>query len=33
MGHIPKADHRANRLLAAVAPDDFALLEPDLELI
>jgi CRP-like cAMP-binding protein len=33
MVHIPNADHRANRLLAALAPEDFALLEPDLELI
>jgi CRP-like cAMP-binding protein len=29
----PKADHRTNRLLAAVEPQDFALLEPHLELV
>ncbi len=33
MIHIPKADHRANWLLAAVLPNDFALLETDLELV
>jgi CRP-like cAMP-binding protein len=27
----PPTDHRANRFLAALAPDDFALLEPQLE--
>jgi CRP-like cAMP-binding protein len=33
MVHLPKADHRTNWLLAAVAPEDFALLEPHLELV
>jgi CRP-like cAMP-binding protein len=30
---MTKADHRANRLLAAVAPEDFALLESHLDLV
>ena len=33
MAEVPKADHRTNRLLAAVEPQDFALLEPHLELV
>src|SRR3712207_2609088 len=33
MTHAPKADHRTNRLLAALEPEDFALLEPHLELV
>jgi CRP-like cAMP-binding protein len=28
---VPKANHRTNRLLAALEPEDFALLEPHLE--
>jgi CRP-like cAMP-binding protein len=31
MTHAPEADHRANRLLAALKSEDFALLEPYLE--
>jgi CRP-like cAMP-binding protein len=31
MAKVLTADHRANRLLAAVVPEDFALLEPHLE--
>jgi CRP-like cAMP-binding protein len=31
MNTMLKADHRANRLLGALEPDDFALLGPDLE--
>ncbi|PVE20271.1 Crp/Fnr family transcriptional regulator, partial [Microvirga sp. KLBC 81] len=27
------ADHRANHLLAALQPDDFAFLEPHLEMV
>jgi CRP-like cAMP-binding protein len=30
---IPSGNHRANRLLAALAPDDFATLEPHLEAV
>jgi CRP-like cAMP-binding protein len=30
---LPKADHRTNRLLAALEPEDLTALEPDLELI
>jgi CRP-like cAMP-binding protein len=33
MTHAPKADHRTNRLLAALEPEDFALLEPHLEIV
>jgi CRP-like cAMP-binding protein len=33
MTHAPKADHRTNRLLAALEPDDFALLEPHLDIV
>ncbi|WP_152568707.1 Crp/Fnr family transcriptional regulator [Microvirga sp. BSC39] len=33
MTHAPKADHRTNRLLAALEPVDFALLEPHLEIV
>ncbi|EIM24430.1 Crp/Fnr family transcriptional regulator [Microvirga lotononidis] len=33
MVHAPKADHRKNWLLAAVAPEDCAALEPHLELV
>jgi CRP-like cAMP-binding protein len=31
--HAPTADHRTNRLLAALEPEDLALLEPHLELV
>jgi hypothetical protein len=31
--HAPKADPRTNRLRAALEPEDFALLEPQLEVI
>jgi CRP-like cAMP-binding protein len=31
MAQLPNADHRANRLLAALEPEDFAALEPHLE--
>jgi CRP-like cAMP-binding protein len=33
MTHAPTADHRTNRLLAVLEPDDFALLEPHLEVV
>lgn len=33
MGKSIRADHRANRFLAALEPDDFALLEPHLEAV
>jgi len=33
MAHAPKSDHCTNRLLAALEPDDFALLEPHLEAV
>jgi CRP-like cAMP-binding protein len=33
MTHAPQADHRTNRLLAALEPNDLALLEPHLELV
>ncbi len=33
MAQIPTADHRTNRLLAALNPEDFALLEPHLEVV
>jgi CRP-like cAMP-binding protein len=33
MPEVSKADHRANRLLAALEPDDFAWLEPHLEVV
>jgi CRP-like cAMP-binding protein len=33
MTHTPTADHRTNRLLAALEPEDFALLEPHSEVI
>jgi CRP-like cAMP-binding protein len=33
MAHAPKADHRTNRLLAALEPEDFALLEAHLEIV
>jgi CRP-like cAMP-binding protein len=33
MPHAPIADHRTNRLLAALAPEDLALLEPHLEFV
>src|SRR3954469_6750288 len=33
MAHASKADHRINRLLAALEPEDFALLEAHLELV
>jgi CRP-like cAMP-binding protein len=33
MAGFSKTDHRANRLLAATNPDDYARLEPDLEIV
>jgi hypothetical protein len=33
MTQAPTADHRTNRLLAALEPEDFALLEPHLEIV
>src|SRR4051812_4314252 len=33
MDKLPNANHRTNRLLAALEPEDFALLEPHLEAI
>jgi CRP-like cAMP-binding protein len=33
MATVPQADHRANRLLAALEPEDFAYLEPHLEVV
>lgn len=33
MTHARTADHRTNRLLAALKPEDFALLEPHLEIV
>jgi CRP-like cAMP-binding protein len=33
MGRNPKTDHRANRFLAALEPDDFASLDPHLETV
>jgi CRP-like cAMP-binding protein len=33
MAPVPKAVHRANQLLAALEPEDFAFLEPDLEVV
>ncbi len=33
MTQIPAADHRTNRLLAALEPEDLAVLEPHLELV
>jgi CRP-like cAMP-binding protein len=33
MGRNPKTDHRANRFLAALGPDDFASLDPHLETV
>jgi hypothetical protein len=33
MAQPMKTDHRTNRLLAALGPEDFAALEPDLEIV
>jgi CRP-like cAMP-binding protein len=33
MAKLPNADHRTNRLLAALEPEDFALLDPHLKLV
>lgn len=33
MAQVPKVDHQANRLLAALAPEDFLLFEPCLEVV
>jgi CRP-like cAMP-binding protein len=33
MAQVPSADHRTNRLLAALEPEDFAALEPHLKIV